>query len=119
MPVASHESVSIYIIVLSYCCRRLLNTAEFLYGVPSDLGLYVWFGLALSYIWDRVCSIFSGAGKCFLTHGLRHFTRDVKSDSRILNFRSDVTYASPRKTSNDVLRRSLCDVIGQNKRNYE
>ena len=48
---------------------------------------------------DRVCSIFSGAGKCCLAHGLRKLTRDVKSDVRILNFRSDVTYPLPRKTT--------------------
>ena len=53
---------------------------------------------------------FSGSGKFCLPHGLRHLTRDDKSDVRILNFISDVTYALPRKTPNDVRRRSLCDV---------
>ena len=48
----------------------------------------------------------SGAG----THGLRQLTHEVKSDARSLNLRSDVTYAPPRKTSNDVRGRSLCDV---------
>ena len=40
-----------------------------------------------------------------LAHGLRQLTRDVKNDVRILNFRSDVTYALPRKTPTDVRRR--------------
>ena len=44
---------------------------------------------------DRVCSIFSGAGKFCLVHGLRQLTRDFKSDVRTLNFKSDVTYAQP------------------------
>ena len=57
-----------------------------------------------------MCFIFSGAGKFCFAHGLRQLTRDVKSDIRTLNFRSDITYAQPRKTSNDVRRRSLCDV---------
>ena len=29
---------------------------------------------------DRVCSIFSGAGKFCLAHGLRQLTRDAKND---------------------------------------
>ena len=36
-----------------------------------------------SYLWDRVCSIFSGAGKFCLAHGLRHLTRDVKETSEV------------------------------------
>ena len=44
---------------------------------------------------------FSGAGKFRLAHGLRQLIRDVKSDVRILNFRSDVTYSLKRKTPND------------------
>ena len=31
-----------------------------------------------SYLWDRVISIFSGAGKFWLGHGLRQVTRDTK-----------------------------------------
>ena len=34
--------------------------------------------------------------KC-LAHGLRQLTCDVKSDVRIQNFRSDVTYSLPRE----------------------
>ena len=64
----------------------------------------------LSYLFDRICSIFSGAGKFCLALGLGQLTRDVKSDVRTLNFRSDVTYALPRRTPNDIRRRSLCDV---------
>ena len=45
-----------------------------------------------------------------LAHRLRLLIRNVKSDDRTLNFRSDVTYAPPRKTSNDFRGRSLCDV---------
>ena len=40
---------------------------------------------------------YSDAGKFYLAHGLRQLTRDVKSDVRILNFRSDVTFVLPRK----------------------
>ena len=59
-------------------------------------------------------SIFSGAGKFCLAHGLRQLTREVKSDARRKsNFRSGVTYAAPRKTRNDVKGRLLCDVKGQ------
>ena len=60
---------------------------------------------------DRVCSIFSGAGKFCLVHGLRQRTRDVESDFTTVNFRSDVTYALPRKSSYDVRKRSLCKEI--------
>ena len=56
---------------------------------------------------------FSGAGKFYLAHGLRQVTRDVKNDVRTLNFISDVTYAAPRKTSNAVRGRLLCDVYCQ------
>ena len=52
----------------------------------------------------------SGAGKFCLALELRQLTRDVKNDVRILNLRSDVTYGLPRKTPNDVRRRSLCEV---------
>ena len=48
-----------------------------------------------------VCSIFSGAGKFCLAHVLGTLTRDVKSDVRNFNFRSDVTFAPLRKTPND------------------
>ena len=50
--------------------------------------------------------------KFYLIHGLRQLARDVKSDARILNFRSDVTFAVPGKTPNDVRRTSLCAVKG-------
>ena len=39
----------------------------------------------------------------FLAHGMRQLTRDVKSDVNTLNFRCDVTYVPPLKTSNDVV----------------
>ena len=63
-----------------------------------------------SFLSDNVCFIFSGAGKFCLAYGLRQLTRDVKSDVRTLNFRSDVTNAPPRKNLNDVRRSSLCNV---------
>ena len=34
-----------------------------------------------SYLSDRVCSIFNGAGKCCLAHGLRQLSRQVKAMS--------------------------------------
>ena len=45
--------------------------------------------------------------KFCLAHGLRQLIRDVKSDVRTLNFRSDVTNPPPGKTQNDVRGRSL------------
>ena len=51
--------------------------------------------------------------KICLAHELRQITRDIKSDVRTLNFISDVTFVVPRKTSNDVRRWSLCDIICQ------
>ena len=39
---------------------------------------------------------------------LRQLTGNAKSDTEILNFRSDVTYALPRKILNGVRKRSLC-----------
>ena len=54
----------------------------------------------LSYLWDGVCSIFSGAGKFCLAHGLRQLKRDVKSDVKTLNLRNDVTDSLPRKPPN-------------------
>ena len=44
--------------------------------------------------------LFSGAGKVRLAQGMRQLTRDVKLDARTLNFISDVTFATLRKTSN-------------------
>ena len=73
----------------------------------------------VSYLRDRLCSTFSGAGKFCLAHGLRQLTRDMKHDVRNLNFRSDVTFAPPRKTPNDVRKRSLCDVNVKIERNDE
>ena len=49
------------------------------------------------------CSILCGAEKFCLGHGLTQLTLDVKSGVRMLNFRSDVTKALPRKTPNDLL----------------
>ena len=53
-------------------------------------------------------SVCSGAEKYCLAHGLGQLTRDVKSDIRTLNIRSDVIFALPRKTPNDVWKWSLC-----------
>ena len=36
--------------------------------------------ILISYLLDRVYSIFSGAGKFCLAYGLRQLTRDTKSD---------------------------------------
>ena len=36
--------------------------------------------LHFSFLWDRVCSIFSGARKFCVAHGLRQLIRDTKSD---------------------------------------
>ena len=44
---------------------------------------------------DRDCSIFSSAGKYCLAHWLRQLTRDIKSDVRTLNFKSDIIFAPP------------------------
>ena len=48
--------------------------------------------------------------KFCLAHGLEQLSSDVKSYVRTLNFRSDFTFAPPRKTPNDIRKRSLCDV---------
>ena len=69
----------------------------------------VWERTGFSYLCDRICSIFSGAGKFRLAHRLKQLTRNVNSDVRIPIFRSDVTFAPPRKTSNGD-RKMLCDV---------
>ena len=47
------------------------NTGNF-----YDLGL----DKSFSYVWDRVCSIFSSAGKFCLAKGLRQLTQDSKSN---------------------------------------
>ena len=44
------------------------------------------FVLFLAMLWDRICSIFSDAGKFCIAHGLRQLTHNVKSDFRTLNF---------------------------------
>ena len=62
---------------------------------------------------------FSDAGKFCLVHGLRQLTRDIKHYIRTLNFISDATFAPPRKTPNDVRKRSLCDVNVKSERNDE
>ena len=53
-------------------------------------------GSNIRFSYLRVRSIFSGAEKFCLAHGLRQLTRDVKSDVRTLNFISDVTFVPPR-----------------------
>ena len=65
-------------------------------------GTFLTLEIILSYLWDRVCSIFSGAGKFCLAHGPGQLTRDVKDDVRTHNFRSGITFAPSRKTPNDV-----------------
>ena len=60
----------------------------------------------ISYQWDRVCSIFSGAGKFCLTH--------FKSDVRTLNIKSDFTFAPPWKIPNDIWKMLLSEVKCQN-----
>ena len=62
---------------------------------------------------------FQRCWKILSSHWLRQLTRDAKNDVRILNFRNDVTDALPRKTTNDVRRRSLCDKNVIDKRNDE
>ena len=44
--------------------------------------------LILTTLRDRVCSIFSGAGKFCLAHGLRQLTRDVNPNLRFPRFTS-------------------------------
>ena len=63
----------------------------------------------LSYLRDRVCSIISDAGKFCLAHGLSQLKRDVNHDVRTLNFKSDVTFAPPRKTPNGIRESSFRD----------
>ena len=69
------------------------------------------FCLAIIFFTSEAESVpfFSGAGKFCLAHGLTQLTRDVKSEVRTLNFRSDVAYLPTRKTPNDVRSRSLSD----------
>ena len=62
---------------------------------------------------------FSGAGKFCLAHGLRKLTRDIRSDVRTLNFRSDVTYLTQQKSLNDVRRSRHAMENVKNKRNDE
>ena len=62
-----------------------------------------------SFLRDRICSIFGGAGNFCLAHGPGQLTRDVKCDVRILNFRGDAIHAPPRKTPNDIRKTSLCE----------
>ena len=63
-----------------------------------------------SYLWDGVCSIFSGAGKFRHTNGLRQ----ANSDDSTLSSISDVTFAPPRQAPNDVRKMSLCGVKCKN-----
>ena len=46
---------------------------------------------AFSYLWDRICSNFSCAGKFCLAHGLRQLTRDTESDISCLQMTHAVT----------------------------
>ena len=64
----------------------------------------------LIYETDLFYFLYFYAGKFCLAHRLGQLTRDINCNVRILNFRSDVTYALPRETPNDVHRKSLCDL---------
>ena len=45
-----------------------------------DTEFVLFLAKSFSYLWDRVCSIFRGAGKFCLAHGLRQLTRDTICD---------------------------------------
>ena len=65
---------------------------------------------ALSYLWDEVCSIFSGAGKFCVARGLGQFSRDVKSDVRTQNFRCDLCFTTKHvewRSDKVVMRRKM------------
>ena len=70
------------------CPRKLTGSCS---SLPNSRKMEV------SFLRDRVCSIFSSAGKFCLANGLRQLTWDVKSEVSSLNFRSDVTYAPSGK----------------------
>ena len=55
---------------------------------------------------------FSGAEK----YWLRQLTRDVKSDVRLLNFRSDVIFVPPRKK--DIMRHNMSKIKGMINNNF-
>ena len=54
-----------------------INLCGYLF-LPGSLQL-PWTDVTCSYLWDRVCSTFSGAGKFCLAHGLSQLTRYVTS----------------------------------------
>ena len=87
-----------------YGINRIRQTINAIYSVKQYENALV------QAIRDRVRPIFNGAVKFGLAHGLRQIKRNVKSDVRTLNFRSDVTFAPTRKTPNDVRKKLLCDV---------
>ena len=64
---------------------------------PLALKFCVWWAKPFLTYETECVLFFSSAGKFCLAHGLRQLIRDVTSDIRILNFRSDVTYAPPQK----------------------
>ena len=68
-------------------------------------------GHTISYLWDRIHSIFSGAGKFCLAHGLRQLGRD--------DVKNSLFQTLPRKTPTDVRRSPLCDVNAINEKNDE
>ena len=106
------ESVSEGFLIYTYCLRteafyginRIRQTIKAIYSVKQYENALV------QAIRDRVCPIFNGAVKFGLAHGLRQINRNVKTDVRTLNFRSDVTFAPTRKTPIDVRKKLLCDV---------
>ena len=106
---------------LKYCIKGPLHLNNQTTNQPTFISLQMTLVLSvISYalsVRDRVCSIVSDAGKFYLAHGLRQLTRDVKHEIRTLNFRSDVTFAPPRKKPNDVQKILLCDINIKNKRN--
>ena len=58
----------------------------------NDMQLSIKLSYLFSYLWDRICSILSGAGKFCLAHGLKQLAHDVKNDIKTPNFRSDVIF---------------------------
>ena len=54
--------------------------------------------------------LFSDAGKFCLAHGLGQLTRDVKSDVRTLNFRSDVIFAPLLSSEKVVMRHKMSKI---------
>ena len=83
---------------------ELLQYCSLKYNLPSlliqpQVRNYNYCSIIFSYLWDRVCSIFSGAGKFFLAHGLRQITRETKYD---VNCLQTLLTCHKRRPPNDV-----------------